>query len=254
MKAILLTRTGDPSVLEYARCRHAAAATGRGAGQGRHHRREPAGDPGAPGRLCLDAAAAGDSGDRAGRHGGASSARASPRFEVGRQGLCHRRGSWPGARRLLMRSTSRWCRSGRRSCCRVRRTWRPRPACPNYQVAWHLLHHRGATGVRGQSVLIGSASGGLGSARGSNWPSSRAWRRLRWSAPADKACAWPNTAPITSSTTKPRTSPPASPPSPATSASISCSTRSAAMASRNISPCWRRSALAVSSPASSLVL
>jgi NADPH2:quinone reductase len=33
----------------------------------------------------------------------------------------------------------------------------------NYQVAWHLLH-TATRGVQGQSVLVGSASGGLGSA------------------------------------------------------------------------------------------
>ena len=59
-------------------------------------------------------------------------------------------------------NTSR-CRSARCSRCRPDADLEAAACLSNYQVAWHLLH-TATRGAPGQSVLIGSASGGLGSA------------------------------------------------------------------------------------------
>ena len=78
MKAILLTRTGDPSVLDYVEVPDSAAYARRGAGTGRYHRRKPARASGAPRSLSLDAAAAVYPRHRDGRHNRRTGRRREP--------------------------------------------------------------------------------------------------------------------------------------------------------------------------------
>ena len=97
------TCSREPAILRCSttsRCRLRAQAR-RGAGQGRHHRRQPARTAGAPRRLSLDAAAAGYPRHRDGRHGGRAGRGREP-LRRRPEGLCHGART-AGPRRLLRR-------------------------------------------------------------------------------------------------------------------------------------------------------
>ena len=138
----------------------AAPASRRGAGQGRHHRREPAGAAGAPRHLSMDAAAAGDPRHRDGRHGGRARRRARPAFAVGDK-------VYVSARELPVRAGcyAEYIAVPERALFRLPpETDLEAAAClSNYQVAYHLLH-TATRGAPGKTVLVDGASGGLGSA------------------------------------------------------------------------------------------
>ena len=140
------------------RCRRRGQAR-RGAGQGRHHRRQPAGTAGAAGRLSMDAAAAGDPRHRDDRHGGRTRRRAST-FAIGQK-------VFVSARELPVRAgcyAEYIAVPERAPFALPPQTDLEAAAClSNYQVAWHLLH-TATRGAPGQTALIGQASGGLGSA------------------------------------------------------------------------------------------
>ena len=228
MKAILLSRTGDPSVLDYVEVPTPAPAAGRGAGQGRHHRREPAGASGAR--------AASIRGCRRCRPFPASRWPA-PWPSAARARRASRSATRSTSARASCRSapaatpnTSR-CRSARCSRCRRGADLEAAACLSNYQVAWHLLH-TATRGAPGKTALIGQASGGLGSA------AVQLAKLAGMTAIALVGCAREG-ARAESLRRRPRhrlsparTSRPASRTSPAAPASISCSMRPAARTSR----------------------
>ena len=165
MKAILLRRTGDPSVLEYSEV--------------------PTPRPG-PGEVLVKADTIGVSMPetlvRKGTYAWMPPLPAIPGIEM--SGTIAETG--PGVVRKAACRTGRWARTcssapatcrcapaampsispsrrGRRIRCRQGVDLEAAACLSNYQVAWHLLH-TAARGVEARTVLVHTAAGGVGSA------------------------------------------------------------------------------------------